>query len=210
MVVYPKTGYSELSTTTNLGSVSDTTMAFSNLGLAIVQTSEVISTSTIDFEESYIRSRSTNMLDFQINTGSVASIDYSGEKSNYLLYTPEINETNSIAVNYMNLLHQRGDDNRTLFTQTSERIGVFLADNYQNDNFEYIYDKYLVLTSYPKWDGHALTHDPAFSAIAALAAEDSTDEISKTSSEEPAPIPGFGFFILFVGILSTVFFQRKR
>ncbi len=202
MVVYPSTGISELSTTTSIGAQTGASDTFSGLGLGVVQTSETVTTSQLEMQNSYVNSKSTDMLNFQLNAGSVASIDFSGDKSNYVLSSSGTDETNTIAVNYMNLMHLKGDTNKTLFSETSDRIGVFLADSYQNESYSYIYDKYLVITSYPKWDGDAITHDPTFSAVAAVTSEDSTDK--------SAPIPGFEFSSLFIGTLVMVFLQRKK
>ncbi|MHA1974707.1 MAG: hypothetical protein ACTSW1_17050 [Candidatus Hodarchaeales archaeon] len=206
MSLEPDTGVSVLGSTFSLGTFDDRE-AFQGLGLAIVQTSESLSTAALTQEDSYIRSKATTTLDLNLGDVSIASIDFGGEKSNYALHTLPGDETYQANVESLNLIHiNDNNNNRTIFSETSERIGSFLADTYKNQSFDYDYDRILLITSYSTWNGFGITHDPAYSAVAAL----STSKNNNNNSDTSAPIPGFELTISILTFVAIVLPLRKK
>ncbi|MFX0151559.1 MAG: Heimdall-CTERM domain-containing surface protein, partial [Candidatus Hodarchaeota archaeon] len=64
---------------------------------------------------------------------------------------------------------------------------------------------YLTLVEFPEWLGGEIYHDPAYSAVAAVAAVDDGDTDTQTGD-----VPGFEFLTIFLAIPALYALYRKR
>lgn len=221
MFVNLSSGESTLASEFLIGSMNEGDINFIGLGLATVQSTEFLTTSTLDNKFSHIDPVDTTDLTFTIDDSMFAGIDFSGMKSNYTLSSSSSTSVEKASIKEISIIFESGNSNSTLSTQTSDKVGTFLANNFVNESFEYEYESTQLFTSYPEWSGNQITHDPTYSAVAAVAAISATDDdkstVETSNNELPTSnetintegiVPSFEFNISIV--IGCILAIRKR
>lgn len=101
----------------------------------------------------------------------------------------------------------------TLFM--AKQLGEFMSMSSSATAYVSVDLLYFTFTEFPEWYGGEIIHDPAYSAVAAMAAEPpESSSIPEESSEEPEQpsdgVPGFEILSVLLGILPLYALYRKR
>ena len=151
----------------------------------------------------------TNNLNATVGGVNLAAVTFTGQKANYTWVGPSGNESIPVKASALGLYSSALSNldggmlsSRTLgiITVISQALGL-QQTNSQNYNF----NQYLIITSYGKWQGDAIVHDPTYSAVSAV----SSAIPSSNNQSGGHPAPGFEFLIVLVPI-SIIAYRRRK
>ncbi|MHA2365862.1 MAG: hypothetical protein ACXAC7_18025 [Candidatus Hodarchaeales archaeon] len=173
---------------------------------------------TEDEITSDVLSGSSMLLDditFKINEIEIAEIIFGESKKTYQLYTSEnsfeIYNTSTEIISLVSPLATFDSGEVSAFSsETRDLVGVANIYSMAEENVEFtspIYAEMMITTTYPKWDGNRIVHDPTFTAISG-AHKTLTEHPSLTNQASSGftLLPVIGFLII-IGIIS---YRHKR